>query len=33
MSRSMEAVIAALIGVIIFNVVKVVWENKQSGKR
>lgn len=31
MSRSMEAVIAALIGVIIFNVVKVVLE-KRNGK-
>lgn len=29
MSRSMEAASAAIIGVIIFNIVKVIWENKK----
>lgn len=29
MSRSMEALIAATIGVIIFNLVKVIWEKKR----
>ncbi len=31
MSKSLEAVIAAVIGVIIFNIVKVIWESKRSG--
>lgn len=31
MNKSLEAVIAAAIGVIVFNVAKVIWESKRSG--